>query len=318
MARDDIIMLHFALGKAWLDAGDASRAFKHLDEGSRVKRATFAYDGNVAMQWMATVAEKFSAETMQRLAGNGDPSNVPVFVIGMPRSGTTLTEQILAAHPLVHGAGELKILQQIADRTAGPDGLPIGFPRLVEMMQPQDFAKLGKKYLDQITPKAPGAMRIVDKMPANFLYTGLIHLILPNARIVHCKRDAMDTCLSCYTKLFAGEQKFSYDQKELGQFYRVYEMQMEHWRKILPAENFIEVQYEEVVDDLETQAKRLISFIGLEWDSACLEFYKNKRQIRTASFEQVRKPIYRTSVGRWKPYAEYLAPLMETLGVTAS
>ena len=316
-ARDDVLMLHFALGKAWLDVGDADRAFKHLAEGNRLKRATFAYDAAATDRWMASVAEKFTPTAMQRFAGSGDASDVPVFVVGLPRSGTTLIEQILASHPKVHGAGELKEMQHIADRTLGPDLRPVGFPQLIDVLLPQDTAKLGRIYLDRVLPLAPGAARIVDKMPANFLYAGLIRLILPNARIVHCRRDTADTCLSCYTKLFAGEQKFTYDFKELGQFARSYETLMDHWRTILPADRFIEVQYEDVVDDLEGQAKRLIAFLGLEWDGACLEYYKNQRQIRTASFDQVRKPIYRSSVGRWKAYASHLGPLLEALGLAA-
>ena len=151
----------------------------------------------------------------------------------------------------------------------------------------------------------------------NFLYAGLIHLILPNARIIHSRRDAVDTCLSCYTKLFAGEQKFTYDLAELGRFHRGYDALMAHWRKLLPADRFLDVQYEDVVDDLETQARRMIEFLGLEWNEACLAFHKTARPVHTASFNQVREPIYRSSVGRWKRYARHLRPLLDSLGVGA-
>ncbi len=317
LTRDDVLMLHFALGKAWLDIGDDARAFEHLSAGNRLKRATFIYDAAATDRWMRSIAEKFSGAVLERFSGAGDPSEVPVFVLGMPRSGTTLVEQILAAHAKVHGAGELKILQQIADRTSGPDLRPAGFPQLIDGVRPQDAAKMGRYYLDRLLPKAPGAARIVDKMPANFLYAGLIRIILPNARIIHCRRDAADTCLSCYTKLFAGEQKFAYDLKELGLFYNSYATLMDHWRTLLPPDRFLEVQYADVVEGLEGQAKRLIAFLGLEWDAACLEYYNNKRQIRTASLDQVRKPIYRSSIGRWKTYAGHLTPLLDSLGVAA-
>jgi tetratricopeptide (TPR) repeat protein len=316
LARDDILALRFALGKAWLDIGDETRAFLHFNEGNRLKRSTFEYDAPATARWMQSIAETVSDAALERLSGAGDSSESPVFVLGMPRSGTTLVEQILAAHPKVHGAGELNVMQQIADRMAGPDRRLLGYPQLIDAMQSQDAAKLGRYYVERLLPKAPGAARIVDKMPANFLYAGLIRIILPNARIIHCKRDAADTCLSCYTKLFAGEQKFAYDLKELGLFHNSYSALMSHWRALLAADRFVEVQYEEVVDDLEGQAKRLIAFLGLDWDPACLQFYANKRQIRTASLDQVRKPIYRTSIGRARKYAAHLAPLFEALGAT--
>lgn len=314
LTRDDILMLQFALGKAWSDIGDDARAFQHLQAGNSLKRSTFIYDPVATDKWVDGIIEKFSAAALTRFSGAGDPSDVPVFVIGMPRSGTTLVEQILAAHPQVHGAGELKIMQQIADRVSGPGNRAAGYPQLIDYIGvPQGAEKLGKHYLDRLLAKAPGARRIVDKMPANFLYAGLIRIMLPNARIIHCRRDAADTCLSCYTKLFAGEQKFAYDLKELGMFHNSYMRLMEHWRAVLPPEGFLEVQYENVIDDLEGQAKRLVGFLGLEWDSACLEYYNNKRQIRTASLDQVRKPIYRSSVGRWKKYAPHLGPLLDSL-----
>lgn len=313
--RDETLLLHFALGKAYLDTGDGARAFAHFDEGCRMKRASFSYDAAATARWMAAGVAAFAPDRMTRLAGAGAASDVPAFVVGMPRSGTTLVEQILAAHPAVFGAGELKAMQAIVDRVKRADATPVGYPQLVDSLSAADCETLGRQYLDAVRVKAPMARRIVDKMPSNFLYAGLIRLILPQARIIHIRRDAMDTCLSCYTKLFAGEQRFSYDQTELGRFYKSYEGVMAHWRALLPAENFLEVRYEDVVADLEGQARRMIAFLGLDWDPACLTYYKNERQILTASFDQVRKPIYRSSVGRWKAYADHLGPLMAALGV---
>ena len=155
-------------------------------------------------------------------------------------------------------------------------------------------------------------------MPANFLHAGLIHLILPNARIIHARRDPVDTCLSCYSKLFGGEQAFSYDQAELGRFYRDYQALMAHWRNVLPASHFIEVDYENVVEDIEREARRMLEFLGLDWEPACLDFHQTKRPVRTSSVNQVRQPVYKTSAGRWRKHAEHLGPLLAALGIDAS
>lgn len=303
----DQLTTHFALGKAYLDTKDSARAFHHLDSGNRLKRATFAYDPRATQQWMQHIAEVFSKELQAAQQGMGAASSLPVFIIGMPRSGTTLVEQILASHPQVQGAGELSALRLAVDsRGAFPQSLVNGS---------MDLAKVGQDYLERITPLTKGRDRLVDKMPANFLYAGLIPLILPGARIIHCRRDPVDTCLSCYSKLFSGEQLFTYDQAELGQFHRDYQRLMAHWRELLPVERFIEVDYESVVDDLEGQAKRLIHFIDLPWDDACLDFHKTQRVVRTASVNQVRQPIYKTSKGRWRAHAEQLGPLLAALGI---
>jgi hypothetical protein len=194
----------------------------------------------------------------------------------------------------------------------------LGFPGLLETLLPHDLAPLGRHYVEQVASQAPHRQRIVDKMPANFLYAGLIHLMLPNARIIDCRRDPVDTCLSCYTKLFAGEQKFAYDLRELGQFYRGYDSLMAHWRRLLPNDRLMEIRYEDVVDDLEGEARRMIAFLGLDWDDSCLAFHRTSRQIRTASLHQVRQPINRARVGRWKAYAGHLGPLLDSLGITAA
>ncbi|MFM0158599.1 tetratricopeptide repeat-containing sulfotransferase family protein [Paraburkholderia sediminicola] len=310
----DRISAHFALGKAYLDIRDPARAFHHLDAGNRQKRATFTYDGGASGHWMKRIAEAFTPELYARLQGAGKPSALPVFIVGMPRSGTTLIEQIVSSHPQVTGAGELSALRLVVDGS----GL---FPEKLETLAGQGAAQfldqLGQAYLSRVAPLAEGRARLVDKMPGNFLYAGLIPLILPGARVIHVRRDPVDTCLSCYTKLFGGEQQFTYNQSELGVFYRHYERLMAHWREVLPSERFIEVDYETVVDNLEGEARRLVDFLGLPWDAACLSFHDNRRVVRTASVNQVRQPIYKTSKGRWKAYAGYLAPLLEALGVDA-
>ena len=306
----DRTTLHFSLGKAFLDIGDSVEAFRHYDEGNRLKRKTFAYDPDADERWMTHIAEVFSPALLSERANAGARSGLPVFVVGMPRSGTTLIEQILASHPMVFGAGELKTLHALIDGIGG-------FPATVAALSDAQFKALGEAYLARVAPMAAGRRHVVDKMPSNFLLCGLIRLVLPDARIIHSRRDRVDTCLSCYTKLFSGEQAFTYDQTELGRFHRSYQALMAHWRITLPASHVLEVDYEEVVDDTERQARRMLDFLGLPWDERVLKFHETERPVRTASVNQVREPIYRTSTGRWKKHATQLKSLLEALDVPA-
>jgi tetratricopeptide (TPR) repeat protein len=313
LAREGISLadrttLHFGLGKAFLDIGDAERAFSHYNEGNRLKRSTFVYDPGANARWMVSVAEAFSPALIAGKADIGARSDLPVFIVGMPRSGTTLVEQVLASHPMVHGAGELKRLQTLVDGIEG-------FPDSVVNLGHVQLKTLGEAYLAFVKPMALGRRSVVDKMPSNFLHAGMIRLVLPDARIIHCRRNAVDTCLSCYTKLFAGEQAFAYDQTELGRFHRAYQTLMAHWRAILPASHFLEVDYEAVIDDLEREARRMLNYLGLPWDDTVLRFYETERPVRTASVNQVRQPIYRTSTGRWRKHAAHLQPLLTALNI---
>ncbi|PKU25166.1 tetratricopeptide repeat-containing sulfotransferase family protein [Telmatospirillum siberiense] len=300
--------LHFTLGKAYLDVGNSDRAFYHLNEGNRLKRSTFHFDIGATTEWMRRIAKVFSPALFKSCRGVGAPSSLPVFIVGIPRSGTTLIEQILASHSQVLGGGELSQLQRIVD------GIGV-YPEDVVKFDKTVWERIGRDYLARVEPLAQGRLHVVDKMPANFLHAGLIRLALPNARIIHCRRDPVDTCLSCYTKLFTAEQLFTYDLAELGRFHVAYQKLMAHWRKVLPKDRFIEVDYEAVVDDLEGEAKRLIDFLGLPWEESCLNFHENRRTIRTASVNQVRRPIYKSSMGRWKAHARHLEPLLTALGV---
>ncbi len=306
---NDRMSMQFALGKAWLDAGDDARAFQYLEVGNRMKRSTIEYDAAATANWLRQIAELFSRDLLKRNAAKADTSApTPIFVVGLPRSGTTLIEQILASHPEITGAGELVTLQRLVDATGG-------YPGRIAEMQREDFARLGRDYLAEVAPLAKGRPFVVDKMPANFLHAGLIRLILPNARIIHSRRDPVDTCLSCYTKLFTAEQAFAYDLGELGRFYRSYRDLMAYWRTVLPAKVLTEVDYEAVVDDLEGQARRLIGFLGLPWDETCLRFHETRRPVRTASLTQVRRPLYASSVGRWRKHAAHLTPLLAALEI---
>jgi len=312
-SRSDQMLLHFALGKAFLDTGDSVRAFQHLDTGNRMKRETISYDPEATSRWLASIAEVFTPELLAAPAASGGEmpgGGMPVFVLGMPRSGTTLVEQILASHPAIHGAGELRHMQRIVDEIGD-------YPRAAGGLMAERLRAFGESYLARVAPLARGRRHVVDKMPSNFMYAGLIRLILPDARIIHCRRDPVDTCLSCYSKLFAGEQAFSYDQTEVGRFHRDYQALTAHWRAVLPASHFLEVDYESVVADLETEARRMLEFLGLPWDPACLSFHRTERVVLTASVNQVRQPIYRSSAGRWRAHEAQLRPLLAALGIAA-
>lgn len=309
--------LQFALGKAYGDLKQYDRSFLHLLAGNRLKRARIAYSEPEALTYMRHISEVFDAELLQAKTGSGDPAATPVFIVGMPRSGTTLIEQIIASHPRAVGAGELLYLDNIVQGLArARDG--VRFPEIVKTMSGGELRQIGTRYVNAIRALAPAAERVADKMPWNFHFAGLIHLAMPNARIIHARRDPVDTCLSCFSILFEGDSnRYTYDLGELGRFYRAYEKLMTHWCAVLPRGVVIEVQYEELVADLEDQARQIIAHCGLAWNDACLTFHETRRPVRTSSVAQVRQPIYRSSIGRWRPYREHLRSLLLELGVNA-
>jgi tetratricopeptide (TPR) repeat protein len=307
----DRMRLHFALGKAWMDAGDADRAFIHLNAGNALKRRSIAYDVAADAGEFAATAEVFSPQAMKRLGGAGESSSQPVFIIGLPRSGSTLVEQILASHSRVCAVGETSRFANAAG-SAGQGALTL-FPGGIARLPPEGFSGIGRRYLADTPAAARGYTRVIDKTLSNFRFAGLIRLALPNARIIHCRRDPRDTGLSCYARMFAGRQDFAYDLAEFGAYCRAYASLMEHWRSLLPPDRFTEIDYEHLVDDVEGEARRLVDFLGLDWEEACLSFHKTERQVRTASVNQVRKPLFRDSVGRWRRYAGHLEPLLAAL-----
>jgi tetratricopeptide (TPR) repeat protein len=274
--------VHFALAKALEDCGDYGRAFEHLRKGNSMKRRQVHYDE-------PAVARNFRRIAGERFQGEGDPSSVPIFVLGMPRSGSTLIEQILASHPQIQGAGER--------------------PAVWDKGAPYD----ARTYLAGLPALGEGKVRIVDKLPENFLRIGLLRLILPNARIIHTMRDPIDTCVSCYSKLFTSGQHFSYDLGELGRYYRRYGDLMTHWRSVLTPGAMLDVAYEDLVDDLEGQARRMVAYCGLPWDDRCLSFHRTIRPVKTASAVQVRQPLFRSSLQRWRKYEAGLGPLLKEL-----
>jgi tetratricopeptide (TPR) repeat protein len=317
LSAEDQISLHFSLGKAYGDLGLHERSFQHLREGNALKRTHVTYPEKEVLSRFERIQTTFTRELMQQKSGAGDRSDTPVFVFGMPRSGTTLVEQILASHSRIHGAGEIETFNQTIMNFRDRHGVAAEFPEFFPAMSPDALRGLGSDYVDLTKSAAPAAERIVDKLPRNFIYVGLIHLALPHARFIHVRRDPLDTCFSCFSLLFTGPQSFAYDLGELGRYYRGYAALMEHWRGVLPQGVMVEVQYEALVADLEGHARALIAHCGLPWEDACLAFHENKREVKTASSVQVRQPVYQTSVGRWRPYEAFLQPLITALNGAA-
>lgn len=299
--------LHFALAKANDDLKHYDVAFDHLEKGNAAKRRIVSFDeAEIAEAFQALMAA-FTPETARRATGN--PSDLPIFIVGMPRSGTTLVEQILASNPTVIGAGELTILQRlIAEGRAGKN-----YPNDIAKLSDATLFHFGADYVKALSALAQKASHIIDKLPGNFLHVGLIHLALPNARIIHVRRDPMDTCFSCYSKLFLNGLNYSYDLSELGRYYRMNDALMAHWNAVLPAGAMLNVQYEALVGDFANEARRIVGYCGLEWSERFLSFHQNDRPVRTHSQAQVRKPLFSSSIGRWRSYEARLKPLREAL-----
>ena len=310
---DHLLPLHFAYAKALEDRGQHERALEHYIVGGRMKRAQLNYIESETFSFFDGIREAFPKEVFEnrKFAGIDDPR--PTFIVGMPRSGSTLVEQILASHPDVFGAGEVKYLSralgQLRDRFPS---LP-KYPQMVDKITKGQLEIVGKQYQQALANGAGDAKRITDKLLTNYFFVGLINLMFPNARIIHTQRDPVDTCLSGFTKLFKDDMPHSYDLGELGRYYGKYRELMQHWEKVLPEGVLITVQYEDVVADTEKEARRLIDFLGLEWDDKCVDFHKSDRPVKTASVAQVRKPIYNTSVKRWTKYGDGLQPLVDAI-----
>lgn len=307
LPQDGRAMLHFLLSKTYADAKRYDDAFAHLAKANSLKRALIAYDEAQSLREMRDLAAAFTAERITALQGRGHHDPRPVFVIGMLRSGTSLVEQIIAAHPKAHGAGEIPLLPDLVR-----EKMP-GVPAETGSLSPDGLCRLGQAYAERLGQIAPAAARIVDKLPLNFLYAGLIHLALPQAKIVHVMRDPLDTCFSCYQHTFAGNVGFAYDIGEMGRYYKAYQQLMAHWQKVLPSNVILNIQYEALVEDFEPQARRLVEFCGLDWDPRCLNFHESTRAVATASAVQVRRPLFKSSIGRAELFGDHLAPLREAL-----
>jgi tetratricopeptide (TPR) repeat protein len=302
--------LHFALGKAYEDLGRHAESFGHLIKGNALKRKGVAYDEGRVLAGLRRIRETFGVDLMRRLADAGYRDAAPVFIVGMPRSGTSLIEQILASHPSVHGAGELMEFQNAVYGCLGP---PEDLTAASLSERPGALREVGERYAAAVSRIGCGRPVVVDKQPLNFRYVGLIRLALPNARILHARRDAVDTCISCFSKLFTAGIDFCYDLGELGRYYRGYEATMEHWRKVLPEGAVKDVVYEDLVGDFLPRAREIVGHCGLPWDDVCATFWKTERSVRTASAAQVRTPLFTTSVGRSRHLGGLLGPLLGAL-----
>jgi tetratricopeptide (TPR) repeat protein len=311
LSESEQIDLHFALGKAFADTGDQRQSFDHILAANALMRRHINFDEAKWLEQFERIRNIFTAQLLRDKAGLGDPSELPIFIFGLPRSGTTLIEQILASHPKVFGAGELRDMTNLAARIGGLEGP--SDPDFVPTISADELRQLGANYVEAVRRKAAKAARITDKMPGNFRLAGLIHLALPNARMIHARRDLRDVAFSCFSLHFAVGHQYTYDLAELGRHCCAYAQLMQHWRAVLPEGAMLEVQYEELVADLEHQARRIVAHCGLDWDDACLSFYKTERSVRTASATQVRRPIYQSSIGRWRPHEARLQPLLKEL-----
>jgi tetratricopeptide (TPR) repeat protein len=303
--------LHLAAGKVLNDLGRYDEAMDHFLKAATAKG--YSFDIHSYRRQVDSLIELFTPEFLASRAGYGDTSEAPVFVLGMPRSGTTLTEQICSSHPDVHGAGELTKLPRMAlvnGLKAQPER---AFGQPVKVMTGQQSKVLAEEYLSNLRLYAPGASRIVDKMPHNFELIGFIAILFPNARIIHCTRDAIDNCFSCFISDLNKAHQYTSDLAGLGLYYREYDRLMHHWKALLPGRIF-ENRYEDLVSDQEGQSRRLIDHLGLAWDDACLRFFDKAGSVRTLSRWQVRQPIYSSSVKRWKNYEGRLRPLIDALG----
>jgi tetratricopeptide (TPR) repeat protein len=306
----DRAFLHFALGKAMDDARDASASFAHYAAGNATRRATAGYDRSAHEDFISRTIATFTSGFLAERAGSGDPASDPIFVIGMPRSGSTLVEQILASHPAVDGLSELADLPAVARSLGGR------YPDVLATLTTGDFARAGRDYLDRVRPRRTGRPRFVDKFPGNMLHAGLIHLALPNATIVDVRRDAVATCFSLFKQLFARGQAYSSDLADLGHYYRHYVALIDHFAAVLPG-RILTLRYENLVADTEPVTRRLLAHAGLPFDAACLRFYASDRAVRTASSEQVRQPIFRSGLDDWRRSADRLGPLIDALGPLA-
>lgn len=312
---DRLLHLGHALAKTFEDLGDPAAALAWLQRAKAAKRATVGYRPERDAELFAAAA------AVQMSDGAGDPSQEPIFVVGLPRSGTTLVDRILSSHPEVTSAGELGNFALLVKRAAGTTSNLVTDPETFRAGGRADMRRLGADYLASTRPLTGATPRFVDKMPLNVLYAGLIHRALPNARIVCLRRDPMDVCLSNFRQLFAtgfSYYDYAYDLEDVARYYVGFDRLVAHWRRTLPADRFTEIAYEDLVADQEGATRRLLAFCALRWDPRCLDFHENRAPVATASSVQVRRPLYSTAVGRWRRYGEALEPMRRVLAEAGS
>lgn len=304
--------LHFSLGKLYDSMNAYEEAFAQYRSANSIQAPL--YDPAKHAREIGVVISTFSADLLRRLPRASHVSERPIFIVGMPRSGTSLVEQILSSHPEVFGAGELNEISGIVAKMVNRLDAKMGFPRCIHKLTEETANMLAQDYLGCLDARSHDAVRITDKMPHNFLYLGIIALLFPGARVIHCMRDPLDTCLSIYFQFFSAGHSYSYDLTHIGTHYREYERLMAHWRQVIDIP-MLEVRYEDIVANPDEMIRKLTEFCGLEWDPVCLRFYESGRIVTTASYDQVRQPLHPKSIGRWKHYAKHLEPLKSALGI---
>jgi tetratricopeptide (TPR) repeat protein len=316
-ATSDVDRYHlcFALGKAFEQRGEFARSFGFYVSGNRLKKSELRYRPERVLKEMELQRDVFTPDFLRSRAGQGYTAADPIFIVGMPRAGSTLIEQVLASHPMVDGTMELPDILSITHRLNGRQTIheTPKYPGILRELSPQAIEALGQEYTRGTQVYRKYAPRFTDKMPNNFRHAGLISLILPGARIIDARRGPMACCLSAFTQLFAEGQEYSYDLTDLGRYFRAYVELMDHWARVLP-DKVLRVNYEDVVADLEIQVRRILEFCGLPFDERCLNFHETERAVRTASSEQVRQRLYRSGVEHWKNFEPYLEPLRSALG----
>ena len=319
-ARDDLPaiehrQMHLALGKVYDDLGQFDRAFSHFHEANEIVRPGF--DRTPFLRLVERMEAWFPKSRFTAGGNSGNPSQLPIFIVGMPRSGTTLVEQIIASHPQVYGCGELTDVDSLANELWGDRLWQPSVPPPPSGLEAKRLAPLAEAYLQRRRAVCGDALRITGKMPSNYFHLGLIALLFPQARVIHCRRDPLDTCLSCFFTNFQTSPAYHYRLEDLGFYYRLYLRLMEHWRTVLPLA-MLEVDYEDLVGRPEELSRKMIDFCGLPWDDHCLRYHENRRPVQTSSVWQVRQPIYRTSIDRWKHYIKHLEPLLRALAPEAA
>lgn len=306
------VQLNNALGLGFEGRGDYDRAFEYIDRGNALRREQEFYDRVENEEMVDMSIEVFNEGFLDANAGRGDPDPAPIFIVGLPRSGSTLIEQILASHSLVDGTHELRELGMVVKSDPRLGRFNPRYPKSLVDIDPERFRHLGIEYIRRTRRFRGEGPFFTDKNPNNYVHVGLLHLILPNAKIIDARRHPLDSCLGSYKQLFAQGQPFSYNLVELGEYYLEYDRLMKHWHEVLPG-NVLEVHYEKVVADLEGQVKRILDHCGLPWEDGCLRFHETERAVKSASSEQVRQPIYSTSLNTWRHYERHLGPLIEVL-----
>lgn len=310
LSDEDRCFLGFAGGKIFNDIKEYDKAFDYYEMGNRSRNVQ--YDIEAFRREVDRTIAVFSAETIRDLSRHGLQTDLPVFIIGMPRTGTTLVEQILSSHPEVHGAGELRDISSIAGTMTQHATQKSAYPECVKLLPGNVFSGFGEAYLRRLRTFDQQASRIINKMPGNFLNLGLISIMFPRAKVIHCRRDPLDTCLSCYFQRFRQGHDYSHDLRHLGLYFREYERLMQHWQQVIPHQPY-ELAYADLVQNQEEISRELVDFIGVEWDDRCLEFHANRRPVITASNWQVRRPMNRSGLDRWKNYERHLEGLRQAL-----